>query len=106
MTRKTQNKISKIFKEKLEEVRNLNKIYKDFHNLDYPTMAKSIDLNEIDTLEELKIFQMMVDAYSTVVLEFFFDDTIKGCEYDSSNKEIQILSVLVGGKSVELKCGL
>lgn len=69
-------------------------------------MTETIDLKEIDTLEELKIFQMMLDAYSTTVLEFFFDDTIKGHEYDSSNKVTKILSILIGGKSFELKSGL
>ena len=105
MTKKTHNKMEKLFTTKLNELINLDSVY-DLFERRYCEIKLKINLEEIKTINELELFELMIDTYSATTLNLYFNDMLTVENYRQNNRIIDILYTLIGGREVELKNGL
>lgn len=103
MTKKTQNKMKELFSTKLSEVMNLVNVYDDLTEKPYSEIKLKIDLKEIKNLNELELFEIMVDTFSTTTLELYFQDMLTVSNDRTNRKIVSILAMLIGGRWAELK---
>ena len=106
MTKKTHNKMEKLFTRKLNELLNLVSVYDDLSERRYCEIKLKINLEEIRTLSALELFELMVDTFSATTLELYFNDMLTVENYRQNRRIVDVLYVLIGGREVELKNGL
>ena len=106
MTKKTHNKMEKLFTTKLNELLNLVSVYDDLSERRYCEIKLKINLEEIKTLSELELFEFMITTFSATTLELYFNEMLTVENYRQNRRLVDILYVLIGGREVELKNGL
>lgn len=106
MTKKTHNKMEKLFTRKLNELLNLVSVYDDLSERRYCEIKLKINLEEIRTLSALELFELMVDTFSATTLELYFNDMLTVENYRQNRRIVDVLYILIGGREVELKNGL
>lgn len=106
MKKKTKLKMSRVFNRKIEEITNLVNVYNNISNRSYVEIKLKVDLSEIETLQELDLFELMVSANSCTVLNLYFHNFISMENYHIADSISDILNILIGGRRAELKLGL
>lgn len=103
MTKKTQNKIKKLFDSKLHESIVLAEFYDfDEYKLVY-NKIEEMNLLEIDNMRDLELFKIAVSAYSITLTELLCNGAMCNRDYDKYSYVLDILNYVIGYREAELK---